>query len=401
MRDLTDFRKEVGDDIIYSIYRKAKKLYGKHILHLNSTYQGGGVAEMLVSLLPLTNNTGIHADWRILHGNPDFFNITKKFHKALQGEELHLTEMKKQLYLQANQDFSIFTHIEHDCVIIHDPQPLPLIKFYKKRQPWVWRCHVDLSNPNNELWEYFKQYILKYDVVIISNEKYRKKDFPVEQRIIYPAINPLTPKNKKLSKSDIAKYLKKFGVPTDKPLLIQISRFDKHKDPEGVIKVFKLVKENVDCRLVLCGGMAADDPEGLKIYRQIERKTKHLIDSKDIILLTMENDILVNVLQQSSAVIIQKSTKEGFGLTVTEALWKGKPVVASNVGGIPLQIENGKSGYLLDPLDTEGFAHQIIRILKDPGLGDELGRNGRKTVKKNFLITRLLSDYLDLFNDLL
>lgn len=400
-RSLEDYRGIVGDEVISLIYRKARRLYRKHILHINSTYQGGGVAEMLASLVPLMNDIGIDTGWRILHGNPDFFTITKKFYNALQGGQINLSEMKKQLYIQANEDFSTYTHIDHDCVIIHDPQPLPLIKLYRKRQPWIWRCHVDLSNPHERLWDFLKNFILRYDMAIISSEKYKRKDLPVEQRIIYPAIDPLSSKNKEIDDEVISKYLKKFRIPRDKPLIIQISRFDKWKDPVGVIEVFKLVKEKVDCRLVLCGNMAMDDPEGWMIYEKVKRKAGRMIENKDIMLITSENNILVNALQRSSAVIIQKSIREGFGLTVTEALWKGKPVVASNVGGIPLQIKDGENGFLLEPDDIKGFSNRIIEILQNPGLSEEMGRKGREVVRKNFLLTRLLSDYLDLLKDMI
>jgi len=326
MRSLEDYRKIAGDTAISMIHRMASRLYGKRVININSTYQGGGVAEILESLVPLMNDAGLDADWRILHGTPDFFTITKKFHNALQGEPINFTEMKKRLYVQTNENFSTYAHIEdHDCVIIHDPQPLPLIKFYKKRQPWIWRCHVDLSNPSRDLWDYLKNFILRYDAIILSCEEYKKEDLPVQQRIIQPAIDPLDTKNIELSKSDISKYLKKFGVPTDKPLITQISRFDKWKDPVGVVEVFKEVKKKIDCRLVLCGSMATDDPEGMKIYERVQRRVRSLTKSGDVILITVENNILVNALQRSSDVIIQKSKREGFGLTVTEALWKGKP----------------------------------------------------------------------------
>jgi len=400
-RSLEDYRGIVGDGVISLIYRKARRLYRKHILHINSTYQGGGVAEMLASLVPLMNDIGIDTGWRILRGNPDFFTITKKFYNALQGGQINLSEMKKQLYIQANEDFSTYTHVDHDCVIIHDPQPLPLIKLYRKRQPWIWRCHVDLSNPHERLWDFLKNFILRYDMAIISSEKYKRKDLPVEQRIIYPAIDPLSSKNKEIDDEVISKYLKKFSIPRDKPLITQISRFDKWKDPEGVIEVFKLVKEKVDCRLVLCGNMAMDDPEGWMIYEKVKRKAGRMIENKDIMLITSENNILVNALQRSSAVIIQKSIREGFGLTVTEALWKGKPVAASNVGGIPLQMKDGENGFLLEPDDTKEFANRIIKILQNPGLSEEMGRKGREVVRKNFLLTRLLSDYLDLLKDIM
>lgn len=399
-RSVEDYREIVGDEVISEIHRRARKLYGKHILHINSTYQGGGVAEMLSSLIPLMNDVGMDVGWVILHGEPDFFTVTKKFHNALHGERINLSEMKKGLYIMTNEDFSVYTHIHHDCVIVDDPQPLPLIKFYKKQRPWIWRCHVDLSNPNEEVWEFLKTYILRYDMVIVSNEKYRRNDLPVEQRVIYPAIDPLLPKNIEISDGVISKYLDKFDISTDKPLITQISRFDKWKDPEGVIEAFKLVKEKIDCRLVLCGDMATDDPEGSEIYSRVWRKAGGLIKKGDVMLITAGHDILVNALQRSSAVIIQKSLREGFGLTVTEALWKGKPVVASNVGGIPLQIADGENGFLVEPYDTKGFADRVIKILQNPRLAEEMGKKSKEIVRNNFLITRLLLDYLDLLNEI-
>lgn len=401
MKSLDDYSEIVGDQVLSSIYRKARRLTGKHILHINATYQGGGVAEILGSVVVLMNDIGIDTGWRILHGTPDFFAITKKFHNALQGAPINLTEIKKRLYIRANEDFSMFTHIDHDYVIVHDPQPLPLIKYYAKKQPWIWRCHVDLSTSNNAIWDFLKKFILRYDMMIISSEKYKREDLPVEQRIIQPAIDPLSPKNMEISQGDISKYLKKFGIPRDKPLITQISRFDKWKDPEGVIQVFKLVKKKVDCRLVLCGSMAADDPEGWMIYEKVERKAKNLIENKDVILITSENSILVNALQRVSAVIIQKSTKEGFGLTVTEALWKGTPVVSSNIGGIPLQVTDGENGFLVEVGDKKGFAEKIIQLLKNPELTEQMGKKGKEIVRKNFLITRIISDYLDLLNDMI
>jgi len=371
-----------------------------HVLHINSTYAGGGVAEILNSLVPLLNDIGISVGWRILHGNPDFFTITKKFHNGLQGEKINLSRIKKRLYIQANEDFSTYTHICHDCIFIHDPQPLPLIRFYEKSQPWVWRCHVDISHPHQEIWEFLKEFIVDYDQVVVSNQDYLRKDLPVEQRIVYPVIDPLSPKNIELSDKDIVKYLKKFHIPTDKPLITQISRFDKWKDPEGVVKVFKLVREKMDCRLALCGSVARDDPESLTIFERVKKKANRLLDNGDVILITSENNILVNVLQRCSSVVVQKSIKEGFGLTVTEALWKGTPIVASNVGGISLQI-NSQNGFLVDPHDTEGFAKSIINILNNPELGREAGRRGKENVRKHFLITRCLSDHLDLMINLM
>ncbi|MCK4255733.1 glycosyltransferase [candidate division WOR-3 bacterium] len=397
---LEDYRSIVGDEIISMIYKKARSLYGKHILHINSTYQGGGVAEILAPLVALMNDIGVDTGWRILHGNPDFFTITKKIHNALQGDKINLSEIKKRLYTQANEKFSVFTHIDHDCVISHDPQPLPLIKFYKKRQPWIWRCHIDLSDPHQELWNYLKGYMLKYDMIIFSSEKYKKVDLPVGQRLIYPAIDPLSLKNRELPEKVISKYIKKAGIPTDKPLITQVSRMDPWKDPEGLLKIYEHVKKKVDCRLLYCYNLATDDPESIEIYSRVYRKAKKRVEMGDVIFVMGNNDILVNSIQRFSSVIVQKSTREGFCLAVTEALWKGKPVVASNVGGIPLQIKDGINGFLHDPYDREGYVESIVKILKNPSIGEDVGRKAKNMVRENFLITRLLSDYLDLLTDI-
>jgi len=394
MLSLEDFRTIVSDKKLAEIYARARGLYGKHIIHLNATYQGGGVAEILYSLVLLMNDVGIDTGWRILHGSQGFFEITKKFHNALQGANLNLSERKKNIYLQVNESFSRFTHLDHDCVIIHDPQPLALIEYYRKRQPWLWRCHIDLTNPHKELWDFIKGFLLKYDQIVVSSEKYIKPDLPIDQRLMLPAINPLTPKNKELEEKNILKHIKKAGIPTDKPIITQVSRLDPWKDPEGVIDVFRRVKEKADCRLVFCYNVASDDPEGLQMFNKVRRKANKLLKTGEILFVVGNNEILVNSIQRYSSVIIQKSIREGFCLSITEALWKGAAVVASNVGGIPTQIEDGKNGFLLEPNDTNGFAERIIHLLKNPKEREELGRNAKETVRDKFLITRLLSDYL-------
>ncbi|MHC4060727.1 MAG: glycosyltransferase [Planctomycetota bacterium] len=389
------------DETLAEVYARARKLYGKHIVHINSTYQGGGVAEILYSLVQLMNDVGIKTGWRILHGSPDFFDITKKFHNALQGASLNLSEIKKRIYLQVNENFSKFTHLDHDCIIVHDPQPLPMIRSYVKKQPWIWRCHIDLTDPHTDLWDFLKGYLLKYDQLVVSSEKYFKQDLPVDQRLMFPAINPLNLKNKDLPEKTILKYIKKAGVPTDKPIITQVSRLDPWKDPEGVIDVFALVKEKVDCRLMFCYNLASDDPEGLQMYAKVERKANKFLKNGDIFFVLGNNDILVNSIQRFSDVIIQKSTKEGFCLAVTEALWKGRPVVASNVGGIPGQIEDGRNGFLLEPKDLQGFADRIVHLLKNPKEAEHLGQNATETVREKFLITRLVSDHLDMLNSIM
>ena len=398
---LEDFRHIVPDERLAEIYSRARGLYGKHVVHVNATYQGGGVAEILYSLVQLMNDVGIDAGWRILHGSQEFFEITKSFHNALQGAKLNLTEKKKQAYLQINDNFSKFTHIQHDCVIVHDPQPLALIRAYRKRQPWIWRCHIDLTNPNEELWDFLKGHLLKYDEIVMSSEKYFKEDLPVDQRLMFPAINPLSEKNRDISEKAIHEHLTKACIPTDKPIITQVSRLDPWKDPEGVIDVFKLVKEKVDCRLVFCYNVASDDPEGLRMYRKVQRKANKLINTGDIVFVVGNNEALVNSVQRFSNVIIQKSTREGFCLCVTEALWKGTPVVASNVGGIPYQIDDGQSGFLVEPKNNEGFAERIIHILQNPDEAKTVGEKAKEKVRKKFLITRLLSDYLDMLNSIM
>jgi len=400
MKNVDEYLPIVGENVIANIYKKAHRLVNKHILHINSTGLGGGVAEILNNLVLLMNDVGIDTGWRVLLGTSDFFSVTKKFHNALQGASINLSLNKKNLYLDLNDRFSRFNHLDHDCIIVHDPQPLPLIKFYRKKQPWIWRCHIDISKPNKEIWSYIKPFILRYDMMIISSQRFRKKDLFLEQRIIHPSIDPLSPKNMEISDDIISKIFKKFAIPTDKPLITQVSRFDPWKDPEGVLKVFETVKEKIDCRLVYCYNMPPDDPEGFAIYSKIERRAKKHLAKGDVLFILGDNQILVNALQRKSSVILQKSIREGFGLTLTEAQWKQTPVVASNIGGIPEQVINNKTGFLVEPDDIVGWAERVITLLKDKKLAQEMGSNGKKFVKDNFLITRHILDYLTLMLDL-
>ncbi len=393
---LDKYRDVVGDKTIDKIYDEASVLSEKTLVHINSTYQGGGVAEILNSLIILLNDAGIKTDWRILHGDLDFFTITKKFHNALQGEKINFTEKKRELYYINNVNNAIFTHINQDMVIVHDPQPLPIITCYQKKQPWVWRCHIDISQPNPEVWEYLRTFILNYNAMIISMEKFRQKNIPGDktpQNIIPPSINPLNIKNKDISESTISKYLEKHGIKMDKPIVSQISRFDKWKDPLGVIKIFEHVSKKVDCQLLLVGSMATDDPEGQEMVEEIEKK---VADIKDVHVVIDAPDIVTNAIQRASSVVLQKSLKEGFALTVSESLYKETPVVASNIGGIPSQVLDGENGFLLEPKDYEGFAEKIVWLLKHPEKAKEMGKKGREHIKNNFLITRHVNDYVQL-----
>ncbi|HDI12866.1 MAG: glycosyl transferase family 1 [Hadesarchaea archaeon] len=398
MRNLTDYRGIIGDDKISEIYQKSRKLYKKHILHINSTAYGGGVAEMLQSIIPLFNSIGVYVGWRTLVGNPDFFRVTKKFHNALQGDSIALTRKKIKIYEETNNVFSKFTHIDHDLVVIHDPQPLPLIKFYRKRQPWIWRCHIDLSKPNRMLWNYLKDFILRYDTVIYQMEEFSAQGVPGDYRVIKPSIDPLSMKNMPISRGTISKYLKKAGVDTKRPIISQISRFDKWKDQLGVLKVFEKVREEMDCQLLLVGDIALDDPEGQENYEQIYAKVRN---KKDVRLIMGAHDIMVNAIQRASDVVLQKSIREGFGLSVSEALWKGTPVVASKVGGIPTQVIDGETGYLVKPYDYDGAAKRIMDLLSSRALREKMGEKGKRHVKENFLITRHIEDWIDLWVEML
>lgn len=277
---------------------------------------------------------------------------------------------------------------------------MPLIDFYDKKQAWIFRCHIDLTDPNMDVWNYLKQFIIKYDHFIVSLEQY-KQDLPIPQSVVYPAIDPLSSKNKDISEQDVERYLQKYDVDRDRPIITQVSRFDKWKDPLGVLDVFHMVRSKVDCQLVLLGSLATDDPEGQKIFQQVVEKVKKSMYENDIKLILDENNFLVNCLQRASSVVLQKSTREGFGLTVSEALYKQTPVVASNVGGIPIQMIDGHTGYLHDPKDYDGFSKSITRIIKNPDLGLQMGKNGKEHVKRNFLITRLIYDWLNIFESTL
>ena len=402
VRSIGDYIDVVGAETISKIYKKANKLYGKRIANVNATFLGGGVAEILGRMVPLMNEVGLDAEWRTIHGSPAFFDVTKSFHNALQGGSLELSDRTKSIYMGINQEYAGFTHLNlYDCLVIHDPQPLPLISFYRKRQPWIWRCHIDITDPNKELWEFLKKHMIKYDAIMISSEKYRKPDIPVLQKVIPPAIDPLSLKNMELPQDEIKRYIKESNIPTDKPIVAQISRMDSWKDPEGVLEVFNLVKEKVDCRLLYCYNLATDDPEGMKIYDRVYQKAKKHAEQGDVIFVVGNNELLVNAIQSFATVILQKSIREGFALTVTEALWKGKPVVAGNVGGIPNQIKDGKNGFLVDPHNYKECADRVVKLLKDPKMAKEMGAKAKETVREKFLTTRLVSDYLDLIDELL
>jgi trehalose synthase len=390
IKHIEDYERFIGEETVQRIREKAKKIQGLHIVNVNSTYYGGGVSQLLSSLTLLMNSLGIETGWRVIHGPPDFFTTTKKIHNALQGGHINLTGRKKRLYETVVYENAIRNHLDHDLVIIHDPQPLPMINHYRKKSPWVWRCHVDLSAPNPEVWDYLVPFIEKYDAVILSSRDYAQK-VKTPQLFFLPAIDPFTITNRELPQREIDERLRHYHIPTDLPIVTQVSRFDRWKDPEGVIKAFKLARKEVDCTLVLLGNIATDDPEGEEVYRSLSASRE-----ERIIILTVQDGALVNALQRRATVVLQKSIQEGFGLTVTEAMWKGAAVIGGNAGGIRHQIEDGINGFLVSSI--EEAADRIVQLVKDGDLRGHLGQKARETVRQRFLLTRLLEQYLDLFN---
>jgi trehalose synthase len=383
-----DYEQYIGKEAVRRIKAKARPLRDMHVMHMNSTYYGGGVSQILSSLTLLMNSLGIQTGWRVVHGPPDFFSVTKKFHNALQGAEINLTGRKKELYEDVIHENAVRNHLDHDVVFIHDPQPLPLITHYRKKSPWVWRCHLDLTAPNREVWNYLLPFVEKYDAVVLSCGEYRR-DLRKPQIYFTPGIDPFSIVNRELSEDAVDERLAHYGIPTDLPLVVQVSRFDHWKDPEGVIRAFQKARKEEECTLVLVGNVATDDPEGAEVYRSL---LSHR--GERIIVKSVQDGALVNALQRRAAVVLQKSIREGFGLTVSEAMWKGAAVIGGNVGGIRHQIRDGESGFLVSSVDEA--AERIVRLLRDPDLARRLGRAAHERVREHFLFTRTVEQYLDL-----
>jgi len=384
----------VGRSTIEELRLLTSHLYGKIIQNINSTYSGGGVAEILSRMLPLLEQLGVDARWNTIKGNPEFFKITKKIHNALHGRKEDISEEDLDIFLEVSKQNINELEFYGDIIFIHDPQPVVLVS--KKREvnkKWIWRCHIDVSQPNQMIWNFLEPFIIQYDAVVFSAPSF-SHPLPIRQFLISPSIDPLSDKNKELTQDTIDSVLEKYGIPKDKPIITQISRFDYLKDPLGVIQTFEIVRKSIDCRLVFAGGTATDDPESDKVLSEVRERA----DGDPfihILLIPPGSDIEINALQRASTVIVQKSHREGFGLTVTEALWKAKPVVASAVGGITLQIKNKFTGLL--SYGIEGTAYAIRTLLTNPEYARWLGQNGREHVRYNFLITRHIRDYLLLF----
>ena len=381
----------VGQAVVNDLRLLGERLKSKVVQHINSTPVGGGVAEILNRMVPLLRELGVDTKWDVIKGGEQFFGVTKKFHNALHGRSEEITKRDFEIFMETSQQNIESIDTYGDIVFVHDPQPIALIK-KRSANKWLWRCHVDVSDPNLKVWEFLMDFIIQYDSAVFSAPSFSRK-LPIRQFLIPPSIDPLSDKNKELPEETINSVLRKYNIKKDKPIIMQISRFDRLKDPLGVIDAYLQVKKYTDCQLVLAGGTAEDDPEGFKVLEEVNEKAKNNPDIH--ILLLPQNDIEVNALQRAADVIVQKSLKEGFGLTVAEALWKAKPVVASNVGGIPLQIKHKYSGLLCHSVEGASFA--IKQLLSSPAYARKLGENGREHIKNNFLVTRHLRDYMLLF----
>lgn len=390
---IEDYAPIVGPATIDELFLLAQRLQGNEIQNINSTPVGGGVAEILTRMIPLLTGLGVRARWDVIKGDEKFFSITKKLHNGLHGVPVKVSQEEYDTFIEVNR-LNIGMLNFADIVFVHDPQPVALIEERKKiGRRWIWRCHIDFSKPNEKIWKFLQQFIEQYDTAVFSAPAFARK-LAIPQVLISPSIDPLSDKNKDLPDDFIDGVFSRYGIDRSRPVITQISRFDYLKDPLGVIKAYRIAKRHVDAQLVLAGGGATDDPEGPMIMQQVQEEA-----AKDndifVLFLPPSSDIEINALQRGSTVILQKSLKEGFGLTVSEALWKAKPTIASAVGGIPLQIAHKYSGILTHSI--EGTAYWIKQLVNEPEYARKLGVNGKAHIRNNFLITRHIKDYLLLF----
>ncbi|MGQ9687810.1 MAG: glycosyltransferase [Desulfobaccales bacterium] len=393
MRACEDYAPIVGSEVIAQLHRLAEHLGPARFVHVNSTRSGGGVAEILSGAVPLLRQMGLEASWEVIQGDADFFEVTKSFHNGLQGMEVNLPPALLEHYFEVNRENARRFAWEADFVLVHDPQPASLIQEIRSRaRRWIWRCHVDISRPNLKVWRFLRSIVSQYDASVFSLSSFAQ-NLPHPQYIIRPSIDPLSEKNRDLSEEEIRQVLEHLGIERDKPLIVQVSRFDSFKDPLGVIQAFRMVRKHTPCKLILAGGEATDDPEGPRIFAEV-MDAAHGEPDIQVLLLPADAHHQINALQRAADIIVQKSTKEGFGLTVTEAMWKGKPVVGGAVGGIVLQVQDYNTGFLVN--SPEGCAFRIRYLLNRPEMARRMGETAREFVRHHFLITRTIRDYLTL-----
>jgi len=396
MRSLKEYHNIVGPAVLNQLEQLAGNLTGLKVVHVNSTKAGGGVAEILSWMIPFMQELGIDASWEVISGNDAFFNVTKMFHNGLQGDRVNLLKSNIEAYEETNRknaEWLCPKLADADIVFIHDPQPALLLHHCTERKgKWIWRCHIDASRPYRAIWKYLRPHLEGYDASIFSMAQF-SKSMPHPQFLLAPSIDPLSDKNIELTEDEIYRVVQEFNLDPDRPILTQVSRYDRFKDPLGVIEGYKLIRKYAQVQLVLAGGGADDDPEGAEVLREVQEASN---GDKDIHVLLLPPDAhrTINALQRASDIVIQKSTREGFGLTVAEGLWKGKPVIGGNVGGIRLQVLNYHTGFLVN--SPEGMAQRIRFMLNRPTMSETMGLKGREFVRENFLLTRHLREYLTL-----
>jgi trehalose synthase len=391
---LDDYTPIVGKSTIEELKLISAKLQRRVIQNINSTFTGGGVVELLSRIVPLLQQLGIDARWNIIEATPDFYQVTKKFHNLLHGRREEISNGDYRLFTETTQKNIEELEINGDIVFVHDPQPVGLVDQKKETdKKWIWRCHIDVSHADHEVWRFLEQFVVQYDAAVFSSLSF-SRELPIPQYLISPSIDPLSDKNRDLPLETVDAVLAKYGIYKDKPIITQVSRFDYLKDPVGMIQAFEMVRSGTECQLVLAGGTASDDPESERVLSEVRERASSNQDIH-VLLIPPGSDIEINALQRASTIIVQKSLREGFALTVSEALWKAKPVVASAVGGIPLQVRNRFTGLLSHGI--EGTAYAIRQLLSNPDYARWLGENGREHIRHNFLITRHLRDELLLF----
>jgi trehalose synthase len=404
-KSLSDYPAVVGRDVVAALRERAEPFRGARVLHVNSTAFGGGVAELLYTLVPLMRDLGMDAEWRLIHGHEDFFNVTKTMHNALQGAEVGWTDEMEARYHEVNQENAEAFEGSYDFVFVHDSQPAGLLPHLldggaPRAGKWIWRCHIDLTEVFEPVWAFVKPLVERYDAAVFTLQDFVRPGLEVPHiALIPPSIDPLSLKNIPLEPDTCGAVIRDFGLDPARPLIVQVSRFDPWKDPLGVIDAYRMVKREMpEVQLAMTGSMAADDPEGFEFY---EKTDAHRNGDTDIALLTNlqgVGNLEINAFQRSADVVLQKSLREGFGLTVAEAMWKSKPVIAGNVGGIRLQIEDGRSGFLVD--SVEDCAKRTLELLANRDYANDVGRAGRSRVRERFLSTRHLDDFLTLFETL-
>jgi trehalose synthase len=387
---LAEYRDVAPTGTVDFLRRLGELAEGRTILHVNSTRYGGGVAEILHRLLPLMDELGVKTRWEVLTGTDLFYRTTKSFHNSLQGTKQRLTKEMFDAYIECNRENAKRLNLDADVALIHDPQPAPLIDHRPSGSKWIWRCHIDLSTPQRSVWQFLRPYIIRYDAAVFSLPKFAQR-LPIPQFLVYPSIDPLSDKNRELPEEEVGAILDRLEIPRDKPLLVQVSRFDRFKDPVGVVEAYRIVKKSHDCRLVLAGGSADDDPEGAEVLAEV-REAVGVDPDVHLLLLPPTANVEINALQRAATIVLQKSIREGFGLTVTEAMWKGKPVIGGETGGITSQVIHGKTGYTVN--SPEGAAFYIKHLFNDLELMAAIGRQAKEYARHRFLITRQLQDYL-------